>query len=116
MSESTDQIAKTVDPAHLANMRDRLKQYRQRHAAVLKKERERERIVQAEAETRKRLQELLEAEQAQKKLQQNPPDPTSSIPQHFLSNAFAMVSEKDAINWLKANPNPSSNNSPSSSS
>ncbi|KAI9496325.1 hypothetical protein BDB00DRAFT_869622 [Zychaea mexicana] len=119
MSEPTQEstVRTTVDRAHLASMRERLDRYRQRHAAVLKKEQEKERIDQAEAETRKRLQELLEAEQAQQQNPTNSPSNHNNIPPQLLSNAFAMVSEKDAISWLKANnpEKPSSASSPSPS-
>ncbi|KAI8148396.1 hypothetical protein BJV82DRAFT_663777 [Fennellomyces sp. T-0311] len=98
----TDPNESTVDPVHLADLRARLEQYRQRHSAVLKKELEQERIEHAEAETRKRLQALLEAEQQQPSTAA--PAPSDATPSQFLSNAFAMVSEKDAIKWLKSNP------------
>ncbi|KAI7878479.1 hypothetical protein K492DRAFT_196820 [Lichtheimia hyalospora FSU 10163] len=80
----------------LVAMRNRLDNYRLRNAAVLEREREQEKLKEAEAETRRQLEE--EHARTLKEADQVPPTSTvSPAPSPFAT----MVTEKDAINWLK---------------
>ncbi|CDS08769.1 hypothetical protein LRAMOSA10130 [Lichtheimia ramosa] len=83
----------------LVAMRNRLDNYRLRNAAVLEREREQEKLEEAEAETRRQLEE--EHARTLKEADQVHPTTVSISPAPAPAPFGTMVTEKDAIDWLK---------------